>query len=414
MSQASTTRRARLDALLDQGGLDQASAADREWLAAERARDASFDHEVAALLRAEGHLREWGTRMAGAGQSSDDALLGILAGLDAGLYDDDLEVDGPPRFADGEGEVVGLAAARPVAVAPDAVAASAAPQPRTLASRLHNGRLMQVLAAAAALVLVVTAGLSMVSVSSAPNASESEVALEAPAPAQAPSPAAAVAPVPVAPAEATPLAEAEFADDQRGLWQANAQAAAPAAPTDGLGMIGGGYGGEGDSSGTSARRPSGTAASVGSGGAPPEAQPRSQTATEAVELLATAPQGPPPVVRPTFAAEAPTAVDDAATRGASRQPGASRPTSAVTQAPRYTTQSAMQQAMAPCITAQRVVTYQVASGTGLVQVLSAPGATDAELSCLHGVAARTTVTPAPGVARRQQVTLRPVSDRSAR
>ena len=110
MTQASTTRRARLDALLDQGGLEQASAADRAWLTAERARDAGFDREVAALLRAEAHLREWGGQHTVAGQGPDEALAGIFAGLDAGLFDDGLELDGAPQFADGEGDGVGLAA----------------------------------------------------------------------------------------------------------------------------------------------------------------------------------------------------------------------------------------------------------------------------------------------------------------
>lgn len=412
MTQA-TTRRARLDALLDQGRLDQASAADREWLASERARDASFDHEVGALLRAEAHLREWGGRAGGAGQAVEEALSGILAGLDAGLYDDDLDMDGPPRFADGDGDVVGLAAARPVSLASDAVAASAPggqAQPRSIGSRVvRDGRFMQVLAAAAALVLVVTAGVSMVSVSSAPEASEGAVALEAPS--AAPSSAAAPTAVAPAPAENVPVAEVEFADQQRAPLE---PAAPAAAPLDGLAMTGG-YGGEESRLHASPSRPSGSASGSSAGTLSADARPRTQTATsESAELMVGQPEpAPPPVVRPTFAAEAP-AADDAVTRGASRQPGATSTASAdIAPAPRYTTQSAMQQAMNQCITAPRVVTYQVASRTGLVQVLSAPGAADAELSCLRGVAARTTVTPAPGVARRQQVTLRAVSDRSA-
>lgn len=418
MTQANTARRARLDALLDQGGLDQASAADREWLASERARDASFDHEVQGLLRAEAHLREWGTHMGGAGQTADEALSGILAGLDAGLYDDDLELDRPPRFADGDGDVVALGSRPASAVAVQPVEAVAAAGPAAAPSQLgaarprilRDGRFMQVLAAAAALVLVVTAGLSMVSVSSAPGASESAVLTEPRGPEPMPSAAPVAPPSVVAPSEPMPAAEAEFADDA----QAHAASGAAAAPSDGRLMVGGGYGGEGALSQASPSRPSGTAMGSSAGGVPAEARPHTQApASETVELMAMQADAPPPVARPTFAAEAP-AADDAATRGASRQPGATRTASAdIAPAPRYTTQSAMQQAMNQCITAPRVVTYQVASRTGLVQVLSAPGAAEAELSCLRGVAARTTVTPAPGVARRQQVTLRAVSDRSA-
>ncbi|MBK6811741.1 MAG: hypothetical protein IPG81_23185 [Sandaracinaceae bacterium] len=214
MTQASTTRRARLDALLDQGGLEQASAADRAWLTAERARDAGFDREVAALLRAEAHLREWGGLHTGAGQGPDEALAGIFAGLDAGLFDDGLELDGAPQFADGEGDVVGLAAraaASPVTVAAEAPAAAAATvvplQAKPRPTLLRDGRFMQLLAAAAAVVLVVTAGLSAVSTSS-PDSSEGAAARQpsAPAPTAAPM---LVMPSEPAAVQASPAAEAE-------------------------------------------------------------------------------------------------------------------------------------------------------------------------------------------------------------
>jgi hypothetical protein len=242
MTQASTTaRRARLDALLDQGGLEQASPADRAWLAAERAQDAGFDREVAALLRAEADLREWGGQHTGDGQGAEEALAGVFAGIDAGLFDDGLEFDEAPKFADGEGDVVGLAprAASPVTVAAEAppVAAAAAPAPaKPRPSLLRDGRFMQLLAAAAAVVLVVTAGLSAVSTSS-PDESEGAAARQplAPAPTSAAVPSAAPAPMPVMPSEpeaveASPAAEVEGGSSVTGVSRSRrSPAAAPMA-----------------------------------------------------------------------------------------------------------------------------------------------------------------------------------------
>ena len=68
---------------------------------------------------------------------------------------------------------------------------------------------------------------------------------------------------------------------------------------------------------------------------------------------------------------------------------------------------------AGCVGAARVVTYEVARDTGTVRVLTAPGASATERRCLDLAAQQTAVTPPPGVARQQQVTLRPVSDNSA-
>lgn len=419
-----TTRRARLDAILDEGGLERASAADRAWLAAERAKDASFDREVAAALRAEAHLRDWGAHVRSAGQAPDQALDGvldgILAGLDAGLYDDGLVFDAPPRFTDEEGEVVALGARPAAARASEAAAAPAAVsaplQPHATRRAPRDGRLMSYLAAAAALVLVVTAGVSMVRVSSAPQASESAVSLEASAPQAAPSAAPVAPPSVVAPAPAA-QPQLERAEGAAGdLYFASDDEARLRA---GAGRAVGGHGGEAPfddapPNDAQARRPAGSSSSA----APTSPAPAitRAAAQESVELLVMQDQAAaPPVQRPTAGVVAPAEAEAPGSTDASRGATASGGASAATRAPsRYTTQAAMQQAMSQCVTGQRVLTYQVASGTGLVRVLSAPGASQQELSCLSGVAARTTVTPAPGVARRQQVTLRTVPDTSAR
>ena len=423
MTQASTARRARLDALLDQGGLEQASAADRAWLTAERARDAGFDREVEALLRAEAHLREWGGRHTGAGQGPDEALAGIFAGLDAGLFDDDLALDEAPQFADGEGDVVGLAPralASPVTVAealPAAVAsAAAAPiQASPRPTLLRDGRFMQLLAAAAAVVLVVTAGLSAVSMSS-PESSEGAVAFQpsAPAPTSAPSAAPAPTPAPmlVMPSEpaaeqASPAAEADgqFFRDSPAEERATL-AAAPAAQRPIVGGIGGAAVVD-----DLLRAPAPASASTGASAGASMSFGRG-AATESADL---APQDAPPPAqaRPGYAAEAVAPATEptgtAATRAA-RQPDGAVSAGEVA---RYTTQAAMQQAMARCVSAARVVTYEVARDTGTVRVLTATGASATERRCINLAAQQTRVTPAPGVARQQQVTLRPVSDNSA-
>ncbi|MBK6811742.1 MAG: hypothetical protein IPG81_23190 [Sandaracinaceae bacterium] len=48
-----------------------------------------------------------------------------------------------------------------------------------------------------------------------------------------------------------------------------------------------------------------------------------------------------------------------------------------------------------------------------MRVLTAAGTSATERRCINLAAQQTRVTPAPGVARQQQVTLRPVSDNSA-
>ncbi len=410
MTQASTTRRARLDALLDQGGLEQASAADRAWLTAERARDAGFDREVAALLRAEAHLREWGGQHTVAGQGPDEALAGIFAGLDAGLFDDGLELDGAPQFADGEGDVVGLAAraaASPVTVAAEAPAAAAATvvplQAKPRPTLLRDGRFMQLLAAAAAVVLVVTAGLSAVSTSS-PDSSEGAAARQpsAPAPTAAPM---LVMPSEPAAVQASPAAEAEdqFFRDPPAEERATL-AAAPAAQRP---MVGG----TGQPSVDDLlRAPAATMASIGASSGADVGYGRG-VAAESAELAME--DAAPPPVRPTPAA-APASADQS-TGAATTRSAARRPDGAVSAGvpARYTTQAAMQQAMARCVGAARVVTYEVARDTGTVRVLTAAGTSATERRCLDLAAQQTAVTPPPGVARQQQVTLRPVSDNSA-
>jgi hypothetical protein len=410
MTQASTTRRARLDALLDQGGLEQASAADRAWLTAERARDAGFDREVAALLRAEAHLREWGGQHTVAGQGPDEALAGIFAGLDAGLFDDGLELDGAPQFADGEGDVVGLAAraaASPVTVAAEAPAAAAATvvplQAKPRPTLLRDGRFMQLLAAAAAVVLVVTAGLSAVSTSS-PDSSEGAAARQpsAPAPTAAPM---LVMPSEPAAVQASPAAEAEdqFFRDPPAEERATL-AAAPAAQRP---MVGG----TGQPSVDDLlRAPAATMASIGASSGADVGYGRG-VAAESAELAME--DAAPPPVRPTPAA-APASADQS-TGAATTRSAARRPDGAVSAGvpARYTTQAAMQQAMARCVGAARVVTYEVARDTGTVRVLTAAGTSATERRCINLAAQQTRVTPAPGVARQQQVTLRPVSDNSA-
>lgn len=410
MTQASTTRRARLDALLDQGGLEQASAADRAWLTAERARDAGFDREVAALLRAEAHLREWGGQHTVAGQGPDEALAGIFAGLDAGLFDDGLELDGAPQFADGEGDVVGLAAraaASPVTVAAEAPAAAAATvvplQAKPRPTLLRDGRFMQLLAAAAAVVLVVTAGLSAVSTSS-PDSSEGAAARQpsAPAPTAAPM---LVMPSEPAAVQASPAAEAEdqFFRDPPAEERATL-AAAPAAQRPMAGGTGQ------PSVDDLLRAPAATMASIGASSGADVGYGRG-VAAESAELAME--DAAPPPVRPTPAA-APASADQS-TGAATTRSAARRPDGAVSAGvpARYTTQAAMQQAMARCVGAARVVTYEVARDTGTVRVLTAPGASATERRCINLAAQQTAVTPAPGVARQQQVTLRPVSDNSA-
>ena len=422
MTQASTTRRARLDALLDQGGLEQASAADRAWLTAERARDAGFDREVAALLRAEAHLREWGGQHTVAGQGPDEALAGIFAGLDAGLFDDGLELDGAPQFADGEGDVVGLAAraaASPVTVAAEAPAAAAATvvplQAKPRPTLLRDGRFMQLLAAAAAVVLVVTAGLSAVSTSS-PDSSEGAAARQpsAPAPTSAAVPSTAPAPtaapmlvMPSEPAavQASPAAEAEdqFFRDPPAEERATL-AAAPAAQRPMAGGTGQ------PSVDDLLRAPAATMASIGASSGADVGYGRG-VAAESAELAME--DAAPPPVRPTPAA-APASADQS-TGAATTRSAARRPDGAVSAGvpARYTTQAAMQQAMARCVGAARVVTYEVARDTGTVRVLTAAGTSATERRCINLAAQQTRVTPAPGVARQQQVTLRPVSDNSA-
>lgn len=410
MTQASTTRRARLDALLDQGGLEQASAADRAWLTAERARDAGFDREVAALLRAEAHLREWGGQHTVAGQGPDEALAGIFAGLDAGLFDDGLELDGTPQFADGEGDVVGLAAraaASPVTVAAEAPAAAAATvvplQAKPRPTLLRDGRFMQLLAAAAAVVLVVTAGLSAVSTSS-PDSSEGAAARQpsAPAPTAAPM---LVMPSEPAAVQASPAAEAEdqFFRDPPAEERATL-AAAPAAQRPMAGGTGQ------PSVDDLLRAPAATMASIGASSGADVGYGRG-VAAESAELAME--DAAPPPVRPTPAA-APASADQS-TGAATTRSAARRPDGAVSAGvpARYTTQAAMQQAMARCVGAARVVTYEVARDTGTVRVLTAAGTSATERRCINLAAQQTRVTPAPGVARQQQVTLRPVSDNSA-
>jgi hypothetical protein len=158
------------------------------------------------------------------------------------------------------------------------------------------------------------------------------------------------------------------------------------------------------------RAPAPTMASIGASSGADVGYGRG-VAAESVELAME--DAAPPPVRPTPAA-APASADQS-TGAATTRSAARRPDGAVSAGvpARYTTQSTMQQAMARCVGAARVVTYEVARDTGTVRVLTAAGTSATERRCINLAAQQTRVTPAPGVARQQQVTLRPVSDNSA-